>query len=43
MSISEEAKSLIRDIFQVDPKKRLKIENFMAHPFMQNYKIPPNV
>lgn len=38
--VSDDAKNFLQHILNLNPRERLKIEDFMAHPFMSRYKIP---
>lgn len=38
--VSDDAKNFIKSILNLNPRERLKIEDFMAHPFMSRYNIP---
>ena len=38
--MSDYAKQFLRDILERDPKKRLKLEKIMSHPFMTTFTIP---
>ena len=38
--VSDDAKNFLQRILHLNPRERLKIEDFMAHPFMSRYKIP---
>ncbi|XP_059443764.1 calcium-dependent protein kinase 10-like isoform X1 [Corylus avellana] len=41
--ISESAKSLVRQMLEPDPKKRLTAQQVLDHPWLQNAKKAPNV
>ncbi|XP_030939088.1 calcium-dependent protein kinase 10-like [Quercus lobata] len=41
--ISESAKSLVRQMLEQDPKKRLTAQQVLDHPWLQNAKKAPNV
>ncbi|KAK4257148.1 hypothetical protein QN277_006772 [Acacia crassicarpa] len=41
--ISDSAKSLVRQMLEPDPKKRLTAEQVLEHPWLQNAKKAPNV
>ncbi|XP_062026707.1 calcium-dependent protein kinase 10 [Rosa rugosa] len=41
--ISESAKSLVRQMLDPDPKKRLTAQQVLEHPWLQNAKKAPNV
>ncbi|XP_050378823.1 calcium-dependent protein kinase 10-like [Argentina anserina] len=41
--ISESAKSLVRQMLNPDPKKRLTAQQVLEHPWLQNAKKAPNV
>uniref|UniRef100_A0A7N0U1R0 non-specific serine/threonine protein kinase n=1 Tax=Kalanchoe fedtschenkoi TaxID=63787 RepID=A0A7N0U1R0_KALFE len=41
--ISESAKSLVRQMLQPDPNKRLSAQQVLEHPWLQNSKKAPNV
>ncbi len=38
--VSNEARDLISQILVLNPKKRISLQNIIAHPFMANYEIP---
>lgn len=40
IKISEDAKSLIRDILKPDSENRIKLEDMCYHPFLCSYEIP---
>ncbi|KAH8493238.1 hypothetical protein H0E87_022474 [Populus deltoides] len=41
--ISESAKSLVRQMLEPDPRKRLNAQQVLEHPWLQNAKKAPNV
>lgn len=41
--ISDSAKSLVRQMLEADPKKRLTAQQVLEHPWLQNAKKAPNV
>ncbi|XP_022736376.1 calcium-dependent protein kinase 10-like [Durio zibethinus] len=41
--VSESAKSLVRQMLEMDPKKRLTAQQVLEHPWLQNAKKAPNV
>lgn len=42
-NVSESAKSLVRQMLEPDPKKRLTAKQVLEHPWLQNAKKAPNV